>query len=82
MLKVQTFGNDKYQLHSNEIKSRLSVGNSWLNSVESFVFLSDKQKRKDLSTNLQFYTKPPIVCTCTCMHERETWSHIHTQGRT
>ena len=64
------------------IKSRLSAGNSWHNSVESFVFLSDKQKGKDLSTNLQFCNKPPAVCTCTCMHERETWSHIHTQGRT
>jgi len=61
-----------------EIKSRLCAGNSWHNSVESFVFPSDKQESKDLNTNLQFCTKPPIVCTCTCMHERQTWSYINT----
>ena len=33
----------------NKIKSRLSAGNSWHNSVESFVFLSDKQESKEMS---------------------------------
>jgi len=59
-----------------EIKSRLSAGNSWHNSVESVVFLSDKQEGKDLCTNQQFYT---IVCTCTCMHERDGLIYKHRE---
>jgi len=54
-----------------EIKSRLSAGNSWHNSAESFVFVSDKQKVKICVQTYNFALNLPLCAHAhVCMREK------------